>query len=115
MGNDFSDRQYIKRDVPQGMVLGPELFNLYVNDLFNLNSTGNIIRYADDIAIFYKAEILDWAGKQSLVQEYSELWCHQKCCPKSFLKYLYASPTYKSECLTYPFIIIRLIMLMDCF
>lgn len=52
--NFMSDEKTITHGVPQGTVLGPMLFSLYVNDLFKLNITGNIISFADDTAVFYK-------------------------------------------------------------
>ena len=43
----------VKRGVPQGTVLGPLLFNLYVNDLNrSLQDNTNLIQYADDCVIF---------------------------------------------------------------
>lgn len=39
--------------VPQGSVLGPLLFTIYLNDIKNLGLSGKIFIYADDICIFY--------------------------------------------------------------
>lgn len=68
MRSYLSDRvQYVQIDekashpmkisygVPQGTVLGPVLFIIYINNLLNLESTGKILSFADDTAIFYSA------------------------------------------------------------
>lgn len=43
----------VQYGVPQGTVLGPILFNIYLNNLFYQESTGKIVTFADDTAILY--------------------------------------------------------------
>lgn len=52
--NSISDELSVSFGVPQGSILGPTLFAVYMNDILNISCTGmDIICYADDtVAIF---------------------------------------------------------------
>lgn len=51
--NICSLEEYIKSGVPQGSILGPILFLIYVNDMFDCPLNGTLQMYADDAAIIY--------------------------------------------------------------
>ena len=48
----FSFWQESVKGVPQGSVLGPLLFNIFLNDLFFLVKETDICNYADDTTIY---------------------------------------------------------------
>lgn len=64
--NINSNPEKVWYGVPQGTVLGPLLFSLYINDLLNINSAGKIISFADDTVVLYKSH--SWNALRSLVQ-----------------------------------------------
>ena len=51
INNTLSDKKTIRIGVPQGTVLGPILFILYINSLLKLRAQGLMVSYADDTAI----------------------------------------------------------------
>ena len=57
----FSHCEILNHGVPQGIVLGPLIFLLYVNDFSsNINATEKVIQFADDTSI------VCWGQRNSL-------------------------------------------------
>ena len=64
INSSFSDWKEIKIGVPQGSVLGPLLFNVFINDIFWFANRTKICNYADDTTIFACHPDLDNIIKQ---------------------------------------------------
>ena len=58
VNNELSDSGLVKAGVPQGSVLGPLLFLLYINDI--TDSLGYLARlFADDTSVSYSGQNFD--------------------------------------------------------
>lgn len=51
-----SDILKIRNGVPQGSLLGPLLFNMYINDICNVSKVVKYIIYADDTSLFLSSQ-----------------------------------------------------------
>ena len=56
--NKQSNSQELRCGVPQGSVLGPLLFLVYINDLFKVTEDLSIVLYADDTVVYRKGKNL---------------------------------------------------------
>ena len=54
--NQDSDLLDIKIGIPQGSILGPLFFSIYINDLVNASKKLSCLMYADDTTIYFNQE-----------------------------------------------------------
>ena len=67
----------VRRDVPQGSILGPVLFSLFINDIpASLPSSVCCSLYADDLAIWSSSTSVETTqGALFRLERWSEYWC----------------------------------------
>ena len=73
---EFESRPYVQTSgVPQGSVLGPLFFNLFINDISLCFKNSKFLLYADDLKIYLRTESLrDCFDLQNDLNNLSE-WC----------------------------------------
>ena len=59
-----SDYSEIYTGVPQGSILCPLFFSIYINDLINVSNRLNFLMYADDSTIYFNLEKFDHLNKE---------------------------------------------------
>lgn len=71
----------VEDGVPQGSILGPLLFILYMNDL-SYHTSARIIQYADDTTAYLRGSMLDQLRVESLsaMGELENWFCANKVC-----------------------------------
>ena len=52
VNNNFSSWEKVIAGVPQGLILVPLLFNIFIDDLFVFASSFNLSNYADDSTLY---------------------------------------------------------------
>ena len=72
----------VRFGVPQGSLLGPRQFSVYVNDLPEVPSCGNLEMFVDDTAFYCSGDSVDGVCVkiQSSLEEIAKCsWCNRHC------------------------------------
>ena len=90
----------VSAGVPQGSVLGPTLFILYINDIFNIVQGVQITMYADDCVVYYannRLQLVVNMLERNL--EYINNWCvsNRLRMNSSKTKVLYSASKYRLD------------------
>ena len=84
--NVKSDKENVKCGVPQGSIVGPLLFLLYINDLTTVATTSLSVLFADDTNIFLSGKNLD-SMSMTLNEQLTAIY-EWLCCNKLSLNVL---------------------------
>ena len=63
VGSVYSKWSKIRRGIPQGSILGPLLFNIFIIDIFMIIEQSDICDFADDNTLYSCGERLTWLRK----------------------------------------------------
>lgn len=75
VGGESSAMSHVNIGVPQGSVLGPILFLIYINDLPYIDSTSKFTLFADDTTVAFSSDSLEGAMEGSeVVRGHVEAW-----------------------------------------
>lgn len=91
IGQVYSDKLSCCTGIPQGSILGPLLFNVFINDVFSCDFKGVPQLYADDACIMYSVsscDMLEASMKHDLVVLDEWLKSNNLCLNVSKSKYL---------------------------
>ena len=68
VGSAYSKWSNIRRGIPQGSILGPLLFNIFINDVFMIIEQSDICTFADDNILYSYGKSLTYI-KENLVSD----------------------------------------------
>ena len=106
LGQTTSSLCNVTSGVPQGSILGPYLFSIFMSTYSTLNSLTKLIKYADDVTIvipIFKSNTDDLSIVSSEIENFSR-WCTENCMSIDTDKTKVMSVTLKVNITDIPFV-----------